>query len=179
MAGGATLQRDVAALAHRGIGARIVVDDVGWHCVRRRCNETTESSYQGPAEAEVCWRCRKGKGLEASPNGRRRRTDDFDVGFLEAHGVGVDLAHVPAAVRLVGVGDAQHPVAAVGLRQRQTVVARDHLVVDRQDRVRRHSNPRHLLFHCFERKVHYKSRLDIANGTCEIAKSNVSISLFC
>jgi hypothetical protein len=71
-------------------------------------------------------------------------THDLQVPLSTAHGVGVDLTHVPAAVSLVHVLDLQVPGAMVVKRQRDARVLRYHVVMDRQNGLRVHANPRHL-----------------------------------
>lgn len=71
-------------------------------------------------------------------------TYDLEVPLPTAHGVCVDLTHVPASVSLVYVLDMQVPGAVVVVRQRDARVLRDHIVMDREDCLRVHADPRHL-----------------------------------
>jgi hypothetical protein len=71
-------------------------------------------------------------------------TYDLEVPLLTAHGIRVDLTHVPTAVILVYVLDVQVPGAVVIVRQRDARVLRDHFVMDRENSLRVHANPRHL-----------------------------------
>lgn len=71
-------------------------------------------------------------------------TYDLEVPLPTAHGICVDLTHVPASVCLVYVLDMQVPGAVVIVRQRDARVLRDHVVMDRENGLRVHSNPRHL-----------------------------------
>ena len=41
----------------------------------------------------------------------------FDVSLLISHWIRVDLAHVPSAIRLLCIADAQHPITSIGLGQ--------------------------------------------------------------
>ena len=63
-----------------------------------------------------------------------------------AHRVGVDLTHIPAAVSLVHVLDVQVPGAMVVEGQGDARVLRYHVVVDRENCLRVHANPRHLQY---------------------------------
>ncbi len=71
-------------------------------------------------------------------------TDDLQEDLLTAHGICVDLAHVPASVVLVDLVDVQSPDLLVVVRQRHALVARDDVVVDGEDGLRVHAHPRHL-----------------------------------
>lgn len=57
-------------------------------------------------------------------------TYDLQVSLPTAHGICVDLTHVPASVSLVYVLDMQVPGAVVIVRQRDARVLRDHVVMD-------------------------------------------------
>ena len=52
-------------------------------------------------------------------------TLDLEVAPLAPHGVGVDLAHVPAPVHLLHVGDVQLPLLVLPVRERHALVAGD------------------------------------------------------
>jgi hypothetical protein len=71
-------------------------------------------------------------------------TYDLEVSLPTAHGICVDLTHVPAAVSLVYVLDMQVPGAVVIVRQRDARVLRDHIMMDREYGLCVHANPRHL-----------------------------------
>jgi hypothetical protein len=71
-------------------------------------------------------------------------TDDLEVPLPAAHGICVELTQVPAAVSLAYVLDMQVPGAVVIVRQRDARVLRDHVVMDRENGLRVHANPRHL-----------------------------------
>lgn len=71
-------------------------------------------------------------------------TYDLEVPLSTAHGIRVDLTHVPPAVSLVYVLDMQVPGAVVIVRQRDARVLRDYIVMDRENGLRVHANPRHL-----------------------------------
>ncbi|KAJ4436916.1 hypothetical protein ANN_17048 [Periplaneta americana] len=66
------------------------------------------------------------------------------VSLSATHRVGVDLTHVPASVSLVHVLDVQIPRAVVVIRQGNTGILCDHIVVYRQNSLRVDTNPGHL-----------------------------------
>lgn len=68
-------------------------------------------------------------------------THDIQEAYLIAHRVGIDLAHVPALVRLFDVLYPQHPLAALDVRYRHPVVLGDHVRLNRQNRLRVHPQP--------------------------------------
>ena len=69
---------------------------------------------------------------------------DLEVGPPAPHGVGVDLAHVPAPVHLLHVGDVQLPLLVLAVAQRHALVPRDDAVVDGHDGLGVHPHPRNL-----------------------------------
>jgi hypothetical protein len=71
-------------------------------------------------------------------------TYDLEVSLSTSHGIRIDLTHVPAAVSLVYVLDMQVPGAMVVVGQRDAWILRDHIVMDRENGLRVHANPRHL-----------------------------------
>ena len=60
------------------------------------------------------------------------------------HGVRVDLAHVPAPVNLLGVGDVQLPLLVLSVRERHSLVPGDDAVVDGEDGLGVHPDPGNL-----------------------------------
>ncbi|KAJ8883687.1 hypothetical protein PR048_015541 [Dryococelus australis] len=66
---------------------------------------------------------------------------------LLLHDVGVDLAHVAAAVRLLHLADVQPPRVVQVVRDCDARVVRDHLAVEREDRLVLRSQPSHLPTH--------------------------------
>ena len=52
-------------------------------------------------------------------------TLDLQVSPLAPHGVGVDLAHVPAPVHLLHIGDMQLPLLVLPVRERHPLVTGD------------------------------------------------------
>ena len=50
---------------------------------------------------------------------------DLEVSPLAPHGVGVDLAHVPAPVHLLHVGDVELPLLVLAVGERHALVAGD------------------------------------------------------
>lgn len=73
--------------------------------------------------------------------GQPKLTHDVQEAYLIAHRVGIDLAHVPALVRLFDVLYTQHPLAALDVRYRHPVVLGDHVRLNRQNRLRVHPQP--------------------------------------
>ena len=71
-------------------------------------------------------------------------TLDLEVPSLAPHGVGVDLAHVPAPVHLLHVGDVKLPLLVLPVGQGHALVPGDDAVVDGQDGLRVHPHPRNL-----------------------------------
>lgn len=71
-------------------------------------------------------------------------TDHLQVPLTASHRVRVHLTHVPAPVLLVYVLDVQIPRPVIVVGQRHPRVLGDDVVVDGQDRLGVHSNPRHL-----------------------------------
>ena len=71
-------------------------------------------------------------------------TLDLEVPSLAPHGVGVDLAHVPAPVHLLHVGDVKLPLLVLPVGQGHALVTGDDAVVDGQDGLRVHPHPRNL-----------------------------------
>ena len=61
------------------------------------------------------------------------------------HGVRVDLAHVPAPVNLLGVGDVQLPLLVLSVRERHSLVPGDDAVVDGENGLGVHPHPGHLV----------------------------------
>lgn len=63
-------------------------------------------------------------------------THHLEVADLTLHGVSVNLAHVPAPVRLPYLPDVQVPCSVVTVRHSDPVVLRDHVTGDRQNGLR-------------------------------------------
>ena len=71
-------------------------------------------------------------------------TLDLEVSPLAPHGVGVNLAHVPAPVHLLHVGDVQLPLLVFPMGEGHALVAGDDAVVNRHDSLSVHSDPGNL-----------------------------------
>ena len=69
---------------------------------------------------------------------------DLEVSPLAPHGVGVDLAHVPAPVHLLHVGDVQLPLLVFPVGEGHALVAGDDAVVDGHNSLSVHSDPGNL-----------------------------------
>ena len=69
---------------------------------------------------------------------------NLEVASLAPHGVGVDLAHVPASVHLLDIGDVKLPLLVLSVGQGHSLVPRDDAVVDRHDGLGVHSHPGNL-----------------------------------
>ena len=83
-------------------------------------------------------------------------TDDVEVGGLGL-GLGrVDLAEVAPAVGLLDVAQVQVPRAVVLVRHLDTWVARDHVIVHRQNGRPLEMDPRHLLQYQLSSHTHEK-----------------------
>lgn len=63
---------------------------------------------------------------------------------LHLHGVRVNLAHVLAAVFAIHVTNVQRPSIVIVVRNRESCVIRDHVLVYRQNRFRVRFNPSYL-----------------------------------
>ena len=68
-------------------------------------------------------------------------TDDLEVPLPVDHGVGVDLAHVPTAVRLLRTLHVEVPLLWRRPREGDARVPGDDVVVDRQDSLRVNADP--------------------------------------
>lgn len=68
----------------------------------------------------------------------------MQIALPGAHGIRVDLAHVPPPVHLLYVLDVQIPRAVVVVRQADARVLSYYVVVDAEDRLGVHSYPRNL-----------------------------------
>lgn len=71
-------------------------------------------------------------------------TNHLEISFTGAHWVRVDLAHVPAPVRLLHLLDVQVPGAMVIVRKRNPGILRNHFVVNGEDCLCVHAHPRQL-----------------------------------
>ena len=69
---------------------------------------------------------------------------DLEVSPLAPHGVGVDLAHVPAPVHLLHVGDVQLPLLVFPVGEGHALVAGDDAVVDGHNSLSVYSDPSNL-----------------------------------
>ena len=73
-----------------------------------------------------------------------RLDDDVEDAHPGLHGVGVELAHVGAAVLQLGLGDVEHPLAScVIVTHGDTVIVGDHMGPDGLDRFTVGLHPAH------------------------------------
>ncbi len=73
-----------------------------------------------------------------------RLTDDFDIRDLALHGVRIYLAHVPASVANFYVLDMQPPDLLIAVGNCDSMVFRDHVILNGQDGLGIHSKPCYL-----------------------------------
>ena len=66
---------------------------------------------------------------------------NLQVSSPAPHGVGVDLAHVPASVLLLHISNVQLPLLVFPVGERHPLVPRDDAVVDGQDGLGVHPHP--------------------------------------
>lgn len=87
-----------------------------------------------------------------------------DIAYLALHGIRVDLAHVNPAILPPSSANVQRPRVVVAVGYRQAGVVRDHVLVNRQDRLGVRFDPRHLASqtHFLEGKEFWFPRLDFA-----------------
>ena len=71
-------------------------------------------------------------------------TNNLEEACDAGHGIGVDLAHVPAPVADLRLADVECPGAVPTVRHCDPVVLRDYVAGDRQDRLRVDAQPGHL-----------------------------------
>lgn len=64
---------------------------------------------------------------------------------MTLHGIAVDLAHVPSAVRLLDVLDPQLPDALLRVADPNAMVLRDDIVLDGEYGLRVHAQPGHFV----------------------------------
>lgn len=72
-------------------------------------------------------------------------TNDLQVSDLTDHRVGVDLAHVVAAVLLLDLAHVQQPGHGIVVGDAEPCQPRDHVPVYRQDHLAIDVDPRHLV----------------------------------
>lgn len=71
-------------------------------------------------------------------------TDHLEVALPRSHRIGVHLAHVPTAVRLLHLSNVQVPAAVVVVGQHDARILCDDVVVNAENRLRVHPHPRDL-----------------------------------
>ena len=94
--------------------------------------------YQAKLERKVenkSWRKRRS---------RKNLTDNIEVAHLRLHRVGVDLAHVPSLVGLLHLANPQLPDLPLRVRDRNSMVLGDDMVLNRQNGLCVDAQPCHL-----------------------------------
>lgn len=69
------------------------------------------------------------------------RTDNVEITHLTFHGVSVDLTHIPALIRFPHVTYMQIPIAMIRSSNGDSVVFRNHVMVNGQYCLRIHPKP--------------------------------------
>lgn len=69
-------------------------------------------------------------------------TDHLQISLARAHWICVDLAQVPAAVRLLHLSYVQVPGTVVVVGEGDASILRNHFVVDGENGLSVHTNPR-------------------------------------
>lgn len=73
-----------------------------------------------------------------------KHTDNLKIPLLGLHRISVDLAHVPATIDFPDIFDLQVPRAMVVESDGNAIVLRDHILMDRQNRLGIHVDPSYL-----------------------------------